>query len=183
MSWLHTFLVLAVAFLAVFLQATFNGLRNLLGAQIDLLPSLVVYTALSSGLTTLGLVAVCAGLWFDSLSANPLGISVLPLFFIGFLIQRYRGLILRDQLYAQWVLGLGASAAAPVLTLLLLLNTETRPLIGWFSLWQWLVMAATGAAVTPLWFQFFDRLTQALSYRPLGESSFRPDREIKRGRM
>ena len=183
MSWLHTFLVLAVAFLAVFLQATFNGLRNLLGAQIDLLPSLVVYTALSGGLSTLGLVAVCAGLWFDSLSANPLGISVLPLFFIGFLIQRYRGLILRDQLYAQWVLGLGASAAAPVLTLLLLLNTETRPLIGWFSLWQWLVMAATGAAATPLWFQFFDRLTQALSYRPLGESSFRPDREIKRGRM
>src|SRR5258707_756926 len=146
MSWLHTFLVLAAAFLAVFLQATFNGVRNLLGAQIDLLPSLVVYTALSGGLATLALVAVCSGLWFDSLSANPLGISVLPLFFVGFLIHRYRGLILRDQLYAQWVLGLSASAAAPVLTLLLLLNTETRPLIGWFSLWQWLVMAAAGAA-------------------------------------
>src|SRR6185503_2169549 len=112
MSWLHTFLILMAAFLAVFFQATFNGVRNLLGAQIDLLPSLMVYTALSGGLATLAVTAVCAGLWFDSLSANPLGISVLPLFFIGFLIQRYRGLILRDQVYAQWVLGWSASAAA-----------------------------------------------------------------------
>ena len=51
---------------------------------------------------------------FDSLSANPLGVSVLPLFLVGFLIYRQRELILRDQPFAQFVLGLGASAAVPV---------------------------------------------------------------------
>jgi len=183
MNWLNTILVLIAAFLAVFLQATVNGLRNLFGAQVDLLPSLIVYASLSTGLTTVALLSVCGGLWFDSLSANPLGISVLPLFSIGFVIQRYRGLILRDLAFAQLVFGLAASAGAPVLTLLLLLNAEIQPLLGWFSLWQWLVMSLVGAAVTPFWFRFFDRLMHALNYRPLGETSFRPDRQIKRGRM
>ena len=71
----------------------------------------------------------------------------------------------------------------PVLTLLLLLNADIQPLVGWFSLWQWLVVSLVGAVVTPLWFGIFDRLTRALSYRPFGETSFRPDRQIKRGRM
>ena len=183
MNWLPTILVLTAAFVAVFLEGTVNGLRNLLGVQVDLLPSLVVYASLSTGLVTVGLVAVCGGLWVDSLSANPLGISVLPLFLIGFVIQRYRGLILREQTFAQLVLGLAAGAGAPVLTLLLLLNAEMQPLIGWFSLWQWLVVSLTGAVVTPLWFRLFDRLTEALCYRPAGDTSFRSDRQIKRGRM
>ena len=182
MNWFHTIIILGVAFVTVFLQATVNVTRHLLGAQVDLLPSLVVYASLSSGLLTLTLLAVLGGLWFDSLAANPLGSSVLPLFLIGLLIQRYRGLILRDQTFAQFFLGLGASAGAPVLSLLLLLNADTQPLISWFSLWQWIVMSFAGAAVTPLWFGFIDRVLKALSYRPLGETSFRPDREIKRGR-
>jgi len=182
MNWLHTILILTVAFLAVFGQATFNGVRHLIGAQVDLLPSLIVYASLSSGLTTLALLAVCGGLWLDSVSANPLGISVLPLFVVGLLINHFRGLILREQRFAQVVLGMAASAAVPVLTLLLLINTGNKPLIGWFSLWQWLVMSLAGGAVTPLWFRFFDWIVGALSYQSLGETSFRSDREIKRGR-
>ncbi len=182
MNWFQTFLILSVAFLAVFGEASFNGLRHWVGAQPELLPSLMVYASLSSGLTTLSLLAVLGGLWFDSLSSNPLGISILPLFGIGFILHRYRALILRDALFAQWMLGLGASAAAPLLTMLLLLNAGRQPLVGWFSLWQWLVVGLLGSAVTPLWFRFFDWISGALSYRPLEQTSFRPDREIKRGR-
>jgi cell shape-determining protein MreD len=182
MTWLNTILVLVAVFLVVFLEATVNAWRYWFGVQVDFLPSLVVYASLTGGLATVGLVSFFGGLWFDSLSSNPLGISVLPLFFIGFAIERYRGLILREQTFAQLVIGLAASAGAPLLTLLLLLNAEAQPLLGWFSLWQWLVMSLVGAAVTPFWFFFFDKLANALSYRPLGETSFRPDRQIKRGR-
>jgi cell shape-determining protein MreD len=183
MSAFNTISILLVAFLVVFFQGSFDGLRVLLGAQVDLLPSLMVYTSLSSGLPTLTLLAVVGGLFFDSMSANPLGISILPLFLIGFLIQRYRGLILREQLYAQFVLGFAASAAAPLMSVLLLLNTDSKPLLSWFSLWQWLVMTLVGGAVTPLWFGVFDRINRALNYRRLDETTFRPDREIKRGRQ
>jgi cell shape-determining protein MreD len=183
MNWLNTILILVVAFLVVFLEGTVNGLRHLFGVQVDLLPGLVVYASLSAGLVAVGLLSIFGGLWFDSLSATPLGTSVVSLFVIGFVIEKYRGLILREAVFAQLVLGLAASAGAPVLNLLLLLNAETQPLIGWFSIWQWLVMSLVGAAVTPFWFRFFDRLTHALNYRPLGETSFRSDRQIKRGRM
>lgn len=182
MNWFNTIAILVVAYLAVFFQATFNEIRHTLGVQIDLLPSLVVYAGLSSGIVALSLVAVCGGLWFDSLSANPLGTSVLPLFLIGLLFQRNRDLILREQPFAQFILGASASAAVPLFTVLLLINSNQEPLVGWFSLWQWIVMSTIGGAMTPLWFAFFDWIGQTLNYRPLGESSFRPDRQIKRGR-
>jgi len=182
MNWFNTIAILVVAYLAVFAQATVNEFRFVFGAQIDLLPGLVVYASLSGGVLTLTLVTICGGLWLDSLSANPLGASMLPLFLAGLLIQRSRDLILRQQPFAQFVLGVSASAAVPVLTLLLLLNTSEQPLVSWFSLWQWIVMSLVGGAITPLWFLVFDRIGEALNYRPLGETSFRPDREIKRGR-
>jgi hypothetical protein len=43
----------------------------------------MIYASLSSGFATVALIAVLGGLWFDSLSANPLGVSVLPLLVIG----------------------------------------------------------------------------------------------------
>ena len=182
MTWFNTIAILVATYLAVFLQSTFNEVRHLIGVQIDMLPSLVVYAGLSGGLVTLSLVSVCGALWFDSLSANPLGISLLPLFLIGLICQQNRELILRDQPFAQFILGASASAAIPLLTLLLLLNTNAAPLIGWFSLWQWLVVSLVGGALTPVWFWLFDRIGDVLNYRAVGETSFRSDREIKRGR-
>ena len=182
MNWFNTIAILVAAYLAVFVQAVTSEFRLGFGAQIDLLPSLVVYASLSGGVLTLTLVAICGGLWIDSLSANPLGVSVLPLFLAGLFIQRSRDMILRQQPFAQFVLGAAASAAVPFLTLLLLLNTNAQPLVSWFSLWQWIVMSVLGGAITPLWFLVFDRVGEALNYRPLGETSFRADREIKRGR-
>lgn len=183
MNWFNALILLLVVYLVVFVEATFNGVRHWIGAQIDLLPSLVVYTSLSGGVVMLAVVSVCGGLLYDSLSANPLGVSVLPLFLIGLVIERYRGLILREQTYAQWLIGAAASAGTPLLTLLLLLNLGKEPLIGWFSLWQWFVMTLAGAAMTPIWFVVFDRINRMLTYRPLEETSFRADREIKRGRQ
>ena len=52
MNWLHTVLVLSAAFLAVFWEAAFGGVRHLVGAQVDLLPPLMVYASLCTGITT-----------------------------------------------------------------------------------------------------------------------------------
>jgi len=182
MNWFNTILMLLVAFLAVFLEAAFNGVRGWLGAQVDVLPALVVYASLRSSLTAVTLLAILGGLWFDSLSANPLGVSMLPLFAAGFMIHLKQDLILRDQFIAQFVLGFMASAAVPALTLLLL-SAGQRPLLGWGSLWQWGVMSLGGAVLTPFCFRFFDFIHRALNYRPFTGTSFRPDREIRRGRI
>lgn len=183
MSWFNTIAILLVAYLAIFFQATFNECRQLLGVQVDLVPSLVVYAALSGGVLTYTIVAICSGLWIDSLSANPLGISLLPFFLVGLVIHQFSDLLLRQQPFAQFVLGLCATAAVPVLTLVLLMNTQIQPLLSWFSLWQWIVVSLLGGLATPLWFLVFERIGETFNYRPLGESSFRPDRQIKRGRQ
>ncbi len=182
MSWINSILILLSAFVAVFLETSFGGVRHLLGAQIDLLPALVVYASLRANLVTVTLLAVFGGLWFDTFSDNPLGITILPLFLAGFLIFPQRGLILQEQYYAQFVLGLSASALVPLLTLVMLLSTRQSPILGWGTIWKWLVMSVGGGILTPVCFRLFDWLNRALSYRPVFESSFRPDREIRRGR-
>lgn len=182
MNLLQTILIFAFAYLAVFGEAAFPGLRQLLGAQVDLLPALMVYAALNVGLATVGLLAVVAGLGFDTLSANPLGITILPLFAVGFVIFAQREFILHQAAFAQIVLGAVASAVVPALTVLLLLTAGQDPLLGWGSLWQWLVMTLGGAVATPIIFALFAWCQHALGYQPRTETSFRPDREIHRGR-
>jgi cell shape-determining protein MreD len=182
MNVLRTILILAAAFLAVFVEAVFPLFRNLLGAQIDLLPALMIYAALNTNAAGVSLLAVCGGLWFDSLSANPPGISILALFAVGFPIYLRRDLILRELPFAQLVLGAIASALVPALTVLLLLTGGQQPLLGWGSIWQWLVMTGGGAIATPVVFSLLTSCNHALGYQPRTETSFRSDREILRGK-
>lgn len=182
MTWIHTFLILLAAFVSVFFEAAFQGIRSLFGTQIDLLPALMVYASLYGNRFTVPLVAVTAGLFYDSLSANPLGITIVPLFLIGMAIQAYRDLILRDQLFAQIALGFAASLAAPLITLLLLLTTGHQPLAGWGTIWQLSVMATAGAVAGPGWCLLFGLFNRLFVHQSAIESSFRPDREIRRGR-
>ena len=72
----------------------------------------MVYAGLTNGLFTVALTAVCSGLWFDSLSANPLGVSVLPLLLIGLLAHRGRDLLAREEHYDPILPGGGGQRAA-----------------------------------------------------------------------
>lgn len=182
MNIFNAILVLATAFLAVFGEAVFGGPRYWLGAQIDLLPALMIYAALNSNIIVVSLLAIFGGLWFDSLSANPLGLSILPLFIVGFPIFLQRDLILRELPFAQLILGGIASAVAPFISVMLMLTAGKVPLLGWGTLWQWIIMTAGGAVATPVFFSLFNWCDHALGYQPRTETSFRPDRVITRGR-
>ena len=183
MNFFQPILILSAAFLAVFGEAAFTLPRHLLGAQVDLLPALMIYAALNAGLPAVVLLAVLGGVWFDTFSANPLGITILPLFAIGFPVYLRRDLILRDAPFAQFVLGAAASALMPALTLLMLLSgSHQPPLLGWGTIWQWLVMTAGGGLAAPVIFSLMGRCDRALGYQLRTETSFRPDREIQRGR-
>jgi rod shape-determining protein MreD len=182
MNWLNTIILLLATLLVVYWEAAFGGLRQMLGAQADLLPALVVYASLYGSIVTLSMVALGGGLLFDSLSMNPLGISVLPLFLGGVLIHSSRELILRDQTFAQVILGFAASLITPVLVLLMLLTTRHQPLFGWGTFWQLTVMSVGGAVATPIFFELFGFLNRIFGHTGPSQSSFRPDREIRRGR-
>ena len=182
MSALNTIFILVLAFGAVFVESSFGGLRHLLSAQIDLLPGLMIYASLTSGTITIGLLSVLGGLWFDSLSANRLGVTIVPLFLTGFVVQRLRHLILREQTYAQMVLGFAASGLVPLLTLVILFSSGAEPLMSAGFIWQWFVMTVLGGLLVPVYFKLFDKVYRVLGYARVVESSYREDREIKRGK-
>lgn len=171
------------AWLAVFAQTQFPVLTHLLHLPVTVLPALMVFAALTHGIVTVAGLAVWAGLGVDALSANPLGISILPLFGVGFLLHLRRHLILREQAYAQFWLGAGAGVAVPALTLLLLYFDSQKPVSGLFHLWQILLTGLLNGVLCPALFGLFDTLRRTFDYQPMAESSFRSDREIKRGRL
>ncbi|MEW6304411.1 MAG: hypothetical protein AB1705_13115 [Verrucomicrobiota bacterium] len=183
MNALNPIIILVTALLVVFLESAFSGVRNVLGAQIDLLPALMVYVSLTAGFSTILAFAVIGGLCFDSLSANPPGVSIVPLLGIGLFYYWNREIVVRDQPFAQVVLGLIACGLTPLVTLLLLLSMGRAPIVGWGSLWQWLAMTVGGAVFVPVFFKLFELIQRALEYAPLPESTFRRDREIKRGKL
>lgn len=181
-SWINTVIVLLAVCVAVFIESAWTLPRWLLGAQVDLLPVLVVYAALMIGPMTTALVALLGGLWFDALSSNPLGISVLPLAAIGWLVVQGKTNLLHDQSFAQMVIGLAASAASPLLSVLILQTIGEEPSLGWNSFWQWTIMAAGGGLLTPVCFRTLNALQSAVTYQVRPDPTFRSDREIKRGR-
>lgn len=182
MTVLRAILLLLAALLAVFWQAASPWPAGWLQARVDLLPALMVYAALTSGWSVMALLALVGGLGLDTLSANPPGTSTLALLVVGAGVHARRELILRDQPFAQWVIGSVASALTPLVALILLLSVGRTPLLGWASLWQWLVMTLAGGAATPVLFLVFDWCERAFVGRRVSEPSFRPNREIRRGR-
>ncbi|MBK9138519.1 MAG: hypothetical protein IPM17_07125 [Verrucomicrobia bacterium] len=182
MNGLRSLILVGFAFAGIFAAAWLEAPRRWLGAQFDVLPALVVVAAMTTNVLTVGILAVSGGVLLDSLSANPLGVSILPLFATGCGLHRAQELVLRDLPYAQVILGVVATAAILLLKLILLLSLGENPIVGWGSLWQFLVTCGWSAALTPLIFRLFDTVAGLLSYRTVEPPTFRPDREILRGR-
>ena len=175
-------LLFLATWLAVFCQTQFPILSRSLGIPLDIRPALIVYTALTHGLpTVLGIVMV-ASLGTDALSANPIGVSLVPCFVLGLVLQLQRHLLLREQWYAQVWLGLSGGIAVPLLTWGLLLMDSQPQSMGFSLLFRILLLGFLNAAACPALFVVFDGLREVFEYKPISETGFRPDREIKRGR-
>lgn len=195
--------VFVVALLLVVLQTAVGAPRRWLGAQPDLLPCLMVYCGLCGPLALVAGLAVAGGFWFDALSANPPGISVFPLLALGATLHQARDFILRDSPAAQAALGAAAAAAVPLAGLLLLrglwpvLDAPAEapvwaveqvgrialpPPVGGHLVRHALVGAAAGALATPVLFRLFRWIGGTFAYPEAAPGSFRPDRQIVRGR-
>lgn len=177
------FLVISV-WLAVFLGVWCTSWRVLTGVPLDLLPSLMVYAGLTREVWTVALLSLFAGLTFDSLSLNPLGVTVLPLFFAGWFVNVNQELILSKESYAQFVLGAAAGGLCPMGSLIIITlflgNRIEVPVLGWGTLWHWLMASLCGGAAVPLLFWAGAAVRRWFVYEVVPDQRFRGDREIKR---
>ena len=181
-NWVALTVFVAAGYAITFAQGRITVLREWTGAQVDLLPGLMVYAAMAfSGEVVLG-CALLFGIFYDSLSANILGTSFTALAVIGLGASRFRELLLSEQFVTHWVLGVFASAISPLIALGVLNLCGATPLVGFATIWQWIIMVAGGGLATPLWFKLFKRLDDASRFKEMPESTFRSDRQIARGR-
>jgi cell shape-determining protein MreD len=181
-NWISVGIFWLLCYLAIYVEGAFGGMRQLLGAQIDFLPGLMVFAGLSFRLNVILLTGAIFGLLLDSLSANPLGTSSIALSAVAFAIYQYRELLLGEQFTAHLVLGTIASAVAPLISIVVLFGVGEQPLVGFGSLLQLLIMATGGGVLTPVWFRLFSRFDRALRYKIASEGGFRSDRQIIHGR-
>ena len=159
------------AYLLIFLQSHLHMPRLWLGFQPDLTPALLVCVGLTMGAGHISTTALLAGLWMDSLSANPLGISILPLFVAGWLVFCFREQILGGEFVAQFYLGTVAGLGVPIMQVVLLKMSGATPLLGWeMGMWALFNGLFCGAAV-PL----FDRLAKRLD-RWFSHPAYDPNR-------
>ena len=134
-------------------------------------------------LATISLLAVLGGSWFDALSANPFGASILPLFAVGFVIYLRRDLILRELSFAPTrPRHPGQCHCAGAVHFAFVDGRETTP-------------AGLGFALAMAGDDCGRRGGDAVGFRAVRlvqprarlsartETSFRPDREIRRGRL
>jgi hypothetical protein len=182
MNWLPVLLLFVTAWLAIFVQTQFTVVLEWLGLVPSLIPALMVHAALTHSTLVITSLALFAGLSLDALSPMKVGYHFVPLLILGWAIQTRQGLILRDQAYARVFLGLAAGVFIPLSTLLLLTLGDRPVIAGWNTAWHLVFSGLFNAVCCPICFAFFDSLERILGDpRPI-ESSFRPDRQIKRGR-
>ncbi len=182
MNRLPVVILFLVLWIAVFAQTQFPMFHRWFATPLSLLPCLLVYAALTHGLVLTTVYSTVAALWLDSLSSSRFGVSVLPMFFYAFVVQTRSHLLLRDQRFAQCWLGAAGGGLIPLGTAGILALGQREPSITHGTAGQLLILALFNALVCPLVFGLFDQLNHAFNYQPLESQSYRPDRQIVRGR-
>ena len=175
-------LLLGVYFL-IFLQSHWQMPRLWLGFQPDLTPALMVFVGLTMGAGYVSSIALMSGLWLDSLSANPFGMSVLPLFLVGWIVFCFRKKIMAVEFMAQIYLGILGGLLVFLLQLTLLKLLSFNPLIGWGMFFFAMLNAFFCGLAVPFFYllhKWFKSLFSHSSYEPNNWGN--NNRQIVRGK-
>jgi rod shape-determining protein MreD len=110
-----TFIAIAGILIAGALQARMPALSWLGEVRVELLPALVVYSALTLHRRRALALALVAGLAQDALSAAPFGISALAYGIFTVAVTSLREALDRDLPWVQWSAGAAISITASVI--------------------------------------------------------------------
>lgn len=166
------FITLAVAiYVAVFLEVRVDFTRAWFGAPLALLPALIVYASIRYSIWGVTLVAVVGGLWIDSFSATPLGVSVASMFALGMLLNRKKEYLMHDHPIVRILLGLAMGALVPVLNFFMVAMIWEGTAFNLTQLGSVAFCSVSTAILTPFMFRIFARLHRTFTFRPMREAS------------
>jgi len=157
--------------------------RRVIGIQPDVLPAVLTWGWLVLGPFSITLLAFWAALCFSGISQNPFLVTFLPIAVFGLWIYRQRGvLLIRNSVTQIVVSGVGAGVVTLGQYILLILSGVKMD-VGASLIYQVIVNVVFCAVMGPIFCVFFQYLGIVLVPRKSGPGSFRPDCEIRRGRI
>jgi len=174
--------MILIAIGVVYLEARWTVIEGGWRCQIDVLPVFAAYAALHGRVGVMAGVAALGGGWFDLLSANPLGTSLLSLFLTSYLLHGMHEVLLKGQMAAQFFVCVLAGVLNPVISGLALWVMSADPMLGWGTLWQVLINAICCGLAGPVLFLILNQLDQNLSHTPTAKPWNRPVVEVKRSK-
>lgn len=167
----------------VYAESVLDPLRDLLRAQPDLMPGLMLYAWLNFGPGWILAFAIWAGLCTCGVSQTPFAVTVLPLVVTGVLVFANRSVLVRELVPTQVILGFVAGAAVTLFQWVMLASAGYKFGTVWQVVWPAFVSGLGSGLFAPAVWALLERLGAALAYREQTRPSFRPDREILRGRQ
>jgi len=162
-----TLTILLVALITTHVASAWRLPVQVLGTQLDPLPPLMLVVALRAPITTIAILAIFGSLAQSTLSSNPLGLSLLPLYALGFTVHINSPNLSHHHTCSRFALGAIAGALIPLMSLALLLLTNKEPLIGWFSLWQWSAGILSSGLMAVIFYPLIEWLDKSVEEQPL----------------
>ena len=165
------FILVAVIYLAVLVQATFPPVRMLLGVKPELVVCVIIYAAMSCKPLPMALLCLLAALMQGALSHAPLGLTGLPLVVFGLLLQGHREFFFRRRFLLHMMLGGIMTFLVCASGAFFILWAKTGGPTFTATTWKRIgVLCIINVLVTPLVFLALDSIARAIGEEPQRKS-------------
>ena len=138
--------------------------------KIPILLSFIIYYSLNRNIPSMLIAALLAGILQDSLSLSPLGYSSAIFIFTGWVISRYRGLVVADSFMTPIVFGAISGITVTLMQALLLAHNGAINISPFWILLRMLGSGFLGALITPVIFLLSKALDRSIGNTDIREN-------------
>lgn len=172
--------ILLAAYFLVCLQISFHSIGFWIHGYIQFPALAIIYSSTRKLSEISWIYCVIVGLWVDSLSMNPLGLSILTLIACNALSMKTRKALIGKPWLSNFSSGFITGSLYPCLTVILLLLFGESPVTGWRFI---LSVALSGLVIGLLSHPFknlMDFIIAQLEFKPAAHYRESEMREIER---
>lgn len=173
--------LILVTYLLVCFQISFEGIGFWMQGYIHF-PTLVIAYSVSTGRREIGFgLCFILGLWLDSLSMTPLGISILALLATRVVAEKVWRNWSGDPYLGLFAPGFAVGILYPLFAVLLMSVLGESPLTGWRFMISLVMSGLTMGLLSPIFFRVLNGLLNTLNFKPISAMRANELREIRRG--
>lgn len=173
--------LLIIGYLLVCIQAAFDGFVFWMQGYIWFPCLVVAYALVRQPPVVSGLLCIVIGFWIDSLSVNPLGLSILSMAAAALLAGKAWRNWAGDRFLSMFAPGFVLGFTFPVIGIMTARMIGESPLGGWRLFLSTMVSGLIIGVLTPPFYRLVDLAMGTLRFKTVYHQEPRDIREIHRG--